>query len=376
MWFLLKNGLRKNARVEGMKRWDIRVLPTSGEISTAIAEDHALRYGGRMTNRHKVLVNRRVMDRRQAFYGALTPPAFELVCVEDFEDTAHVAAVLKDVEFSFGVVPSEEWLEQTPNLRFIQLGGVGYVEAGIRAAKDRGIPVALTPEGTCLGVAEHTILLILALYKHLIQAHQALRDGKWIHNALRGISHFLYGKVLGVVGLGRIGTEVVHRTRGFLPERIVYTDLFRKTPEQEADLGVEYLALDDLLRMSDIVTLHVFLSDASRGMIGQRELALMKPSAILINTSRGAVVDEHALYHALRDGVIWGAGLDAWNEEPTAPDNPILKLDNVVCTPHMATGTIDADRMKFEAAIANFQRVLEGKEPLNVIERLYSEMGS
>ena len=122
-----------------------------------------------------------------------------------------------------------------------------------------------------------------------------------------------------------------------------------------------------------MVTLHVFLSEASRHLIGERELGLMKRSAVLINTSRGAVVDEGALYRALRDRRIWGAGIDAWTEEPTPPDNPLRQLPNVTCTPHMATGTVDADRMKFQAALANFRRVLAGDPPVNVV-RPYAEV--
>jgi D-3-phosphoglycerate dehydrogenase len=284
-----------------------------------------------------------------------------------------MSEILKDVEFSYGTPPAD-WLDLMPRLRLIQFQGTGYPEPPVLAARARGVPVTITPEGTCLGVAEHTILLILALYKHLVEAHQAMQEGKWPHTELRGQSFFFYGKVLGIVGLGRIGQEVVQRARGFLPQRIVYYDLYRKTPEEEAALGVEYLGLDELLHISDIVTLHVFLSDQSRGMIGERELSLMQPSAILINTSRGAVVDEQALYRALRDKKIWGAGVDAWTEEPTAPDNPIRRLDNAVCTPHMATGTADADRLKFQAAIANFQRVLRGERPINIVETLHSEL--
>jgi phosphoglycerate dehydrogenase-like enzyme len=102
----------------------------------------------------------------------------------------------------------------------------------------------------------------------------------------------------------------------------------------------------------------------------------MKPSAILINTSRGVILDEEALYRALRDKTIWGAGLDAWTQEPTPPDNPIRQLDNVICTPHMATGTVDADRLKYQAAIANFQRVLRGEQPINIVTKLFSELGA
>jgi len=254
-----------------------------------------------------------------------------------------------------------------PKLKLIQLIGVGYDRVALQAARDHGVPVAMTPEGTCIGVAEHTILLILALYKHLVEAHEALKGGKWAHKELRANSYLLYDKVLGIIGLGRIGLEVVRRAKGFLPGRIVYYDLYRRTREQEKELGVEYLELDDLLKVSDIVSIHVSLSEKSRGMIGERELGLMKSNAILINTSRGAVIDEDALYRALRDRKIWGAGLDVWAQEPTPPNNPLLQLDNVICTPHMATGTVDADRMKWEAAIANFQRVLHGEPPRNIV---------
>jgi len=194
-----------------------------------------------------------------------------------------------------------------------------------------------------------------------------------MHAELRAQSYFMHDKVLGIVGLGRIGTEVTRRARGFQPRRVVYHDLFHK-PALETELGVEYLEMDRLLQVSDIVSLHVFLGKKSRGMIGERELGLMKPSAILINTSRGPVVDEAALYRALRDRRIWGAGLDVWEQEPTPADNPILQLDNVVCTPHAATATVDADRIKFRAAIANFERVLRGKRPLCEVLRLYAEI--
>lgn len=326
-----------------------------------------------MATAHKILMSGAVSPTRIAFFRALTPPEFELVWMENPNDQASVVATLEDVEFSYGALLSKEWLDLAPNLKLIQFSGVGYVDAAVRAAREHDIPVTITPEGTCLGVAEHTILLILASYKHLAEAHQSMKEGKWIHERLRANSYFLYDKVLGIVGLGRIGLDVVQRAKGFQPGRIVYYDIFRKTPEQEKEMGVEFLPLDDLLRVSDVVTLHVFLSEKTRGMIGEREFGLMKPSAILINTSRGAVVDEAALYRALRDYRIWGAGIDAWTQEPTPPDNPILQLGNVVCTPHMATGTVDSDLMKWEAAIANFQRVLRGEPPSNVV-RLYSEI--
>jgi glyoxylate reductase len=318
--------------------------------------------------RHAILMTGRTSAYWRDFYGALAPAEFELLWV-DKKDTPpdQIDAALERAEFCYGTLPPE-WLPRAPRLKLIQQGGVGYHDSFITAAREQGVPVAITPEGTCLGVAEHTILLILAVYKHLAEAHATMREGGWDHERFRRDSYFFYGKTLGIVGLGRIGSDVAKRARGFEPARVLYYDLFRKPPEVERELGVEYAELDALLRDADIVTLHVFLSDESRHMVGERELGLMKESAILINTSRGAVVDEDALYRALRDRRIWGAGIDAWTQEPTPADNPLRRLPNVTCTPHMATGTVDADRMKFEAAIANFRRALAGEQPLNVVK--------
>ena len=326
-----------------------------------------------MTKRHRVLMSGHARKAQSGFYQDMTPSEFSLLWMEDLGDPEGAAEALRDVAFWYGAMPTAGWLERMPGLKLIQLSGVGYDDATIRMARDRQLPIAITPQGTCLGVAEHTILLILALYKHLLEAHSAMREGRWVHAELRGQSYFMHNKVLGIVGLGRIGTEVARRARGFQPRRVVYHDLFHK-PALEAELGVEYLELDKLLQVSDIVSLHVFLGEKSRGMIGERELSLIKPSAILINTSRGPVVDEDALHRALRDRRIWGAGLDVWEQEPTPARHPILQLDNVVCTPHMATATVDADRTKFQAALANFDRVLRGKRHLCEVLKLYAEI--
>jgi lactate dehydrogenase-like 2-hydroxyacid dehydrogenase len=181
--------------------------------------------------------------------------------------------------------------------------------------------VALTPEGTTIPVAEHVFLLILSLYRNLLPAATALREGRWLQWSLRSRSFNLVGKRLGIVGLGRIGREVARRGRAFGCQ-IIYTDLARAPAEVEAELEATYASLDDLLAQADIVTLHVPLTEATRGLIGARELARMRPSAILINTARGGLVDEEALYRALVTGQIAGAGLDVFAQEPPPPDTP------------------------------------------------------
>jgi phosphoglycerate dehydrogenase-like enzyme len=320
---------------------------------------------------HAVLYLGRTPQAHRDITLSVQPPEFRDLWIES-DDPAELTAKLAEAEFLVAGRVTSDMLDQAPGLRMIQMPGVGYEHIDVAACEARGIPVAITPEGTVQGVAEHTIMMMLALYKHLIDAHNALRAGRWIHAELRPIALMLQGKRVGIVGMGRIGREVARRLQGWDVE-LVYSDLGRLPADVERALNARFLELDELLRSSDIVTLHVFLSEASRHLIGGRELSLMQPSAILINTSRGEVVDEAALYRALRDRRIQAAGLDAWAEEPTPPDNPILTLDNVLVTPHMATGNRDAMIRKSEAVYANFQRVLRGEEPINTV-RPYAEV--
>ena len=249
-----------------------------------------------------------------------------------------------------------------PRLKMIQHQGVGYERIDLEACRVRGIPVALTPEGTSIGVAEHTILLILALYKQLVTAANGVRAGRWLQWALRDQSFELCGKTLGLVGLGRIGREVATRARAF-DARVVYFDPNVPVPAP-ADLDVTAVpSLPVLFAAADIVSLHVPLHAGSRHLIDREALRQMKPGAVLINTARGGLVDEAALVDALRGGQLAGAALDVLEREPPASDNPLLHLDHVLVTPHIAAGTRDALRTKMRAAFANLTRFTRG-EPL------------
>ena len=294
------------------------------------------------------------------------PSAFEDVWLDDADPPEVRRRKLAEAEFLVGGRVDEALLEQMPMLRMIQLSGVGYEHVDVEACDRRGIPVAITPEGTVTGVAEHTVMMMLAIYKHLTEAHDALRRGEWIHSRLRPICLMLEEKRVGIVGMGRIGREVARRLRGFDVET-VYHDIRPLPAEDEARLGARHLPLDELLCTADVVTLHVFLGPGAQHLIGQRELELMKPTAVLINTSRGVVVDESALHRHLAAGRLYGAGIDAWQEEPTPPENPILKLENVLVTPHMATANRDAVVKKSRATYANFQRLLRGEQPINTV---------
>ncbi len=268
-----------------------------------------------------------------------------------------------------------ELLAAAPRLRHVQHQGVGYNNIDVPACAARGVTVALTPEGTTTGVAEHVFLLLLALYKRLREAETKLRAGAWPVWELRSRSFEIAGKIVGIVGLGRIGQAVARRLAAF-EARVLYYDLIRPPLEVEQALSVAYCPLEELLRVADVVTLHLPLSDTTRHLIGARELALMQSHAVLINTARGALVDELALIEALRNGTIAGAGLDVFEQEPPLPDHPLLRLENVVVTPHIAAGTIDAFRTKMRAVFANLQRVALGEPPINQINQRPASPGT
>jgi len=219
-------------------------------------------------------------------------------------------------------------------------------------------------------VAEHVFLLVLALYKQLRTAEGALRRGKRLQWALRPRSYEIAGKTLGIVGLGRIGRAVANRARAFEVAAILYYDVVRPGAEVGQRLGVVLCPFHDLLQRADIVTLHVPLTEETRAMIGVQELGLMREQAIPINTARAALVDEEVLYHALVTGQIAGAGLDVFAREPPSPENPILGLDNVVVTPHIAAGTRDALQAKMAAAFANMVRVTGAEKPIHQVKTI------
>lgn len=228
-------------------------------------------------------------------------------------------------------------LDRAERLKVIARAGAGLDTIDVSAAVERGIQVINAPDANTLAVAELTVGLLVALARNLTRGDAALKEGRWIKKDLLGSG--LAGKTLGIIGFGRIGQAVAARARAF-GMRIV-TNQHRPTPELYLEAGVEPLDLYDLLAESDFVTLHVPAREDTEGLIGQRELAAMRPTAYLINTSRGSVLDEEALLHALDDGVIAGAALDVFSEEP-APDNPLARHPHVIATPHIGASTADA----------------------------------
>ena len=236
------------------------------------------------------------------------------------------------------------------------------------ALKEKNIALALTPAGSTIGVAEHTVLLTLAACKRLPYADSELRQGRWHINSLRPYSFELFGRTVGYIGMGRIGQEAATRFQAFGTVGIYFDPYMALPPQREKELGLKRVEFDELLVKSDIITLHVPSGDDTHHMIDAAALSRMKPGAIVINTSRGTVIDEAALCRALEDKKIAAAGLDVFEKEPFQENNPLAAMPNVVLTPHISAGTRDALKTKMRALFQNIQRFFNGEPLENQVE--------
>lgn len=295
------------------------------------------------------------------------PEGFALQSLTDYSNQAAVS-LLSEADFALVAtrpLPAH-LIGATPRLKLIQHQGVGYERTDVAAAQAAGVPVALCPQGTTIGVAEHTLLLILAVYRQLLTADASLRRGEWLQFAMRAGSYELAGKCLGLIGLGHIGRAVAQRARAF-EAAVCYTDPVRASPEEEEELGAVYTSFDELLSAADIVSLHLPATPQTRHIIDARALQRMRPGSVLINTARGSLVNEEALVQSLQSGHLGGAGLDVYEQEPPDAGSPLFSLPNVVLTPHIAAGTRDALVAKMDAAFANMLRVTRGEPPWHVV---------
>jgi len=298
---------------------------------------------------------------------ALLPAGVEFDVVPTLED-ADFAAHAADADVLLVVFRriDASTLSLAPRVRFVQKLGIGYDNIDIAALVAAGVLVGHTPGANAAGVAEHTILLMLALLKRLARAEQATRAGSWApYDLIQAGIGDLAGATIGMVGLGTIGQAVAARLAAFGPE-LLYTSRHRLDPAAEARLGVIYKPLSALLAAATIVSLHVPLTDETRGLIGEAELAQMRPGAVLINTSRGGIVDEEALLRSLDSGHVGGAGLDVLEHEQDN-HNPFANRLDVIVTPHVAgTSRASAQRI-MQQAIANVVRFLAGETPIDLV---------
>jgi phosphoglycerate dehydrogenase-like enzyme len=306
----------------------------------------------------------------RAIADALRPRQFTFRTVA----ASHLPGALEDADFLCGFIgPLETDVlvsAAARRLKLVQLMSAGYDRFNLDGARAARLPVAVNGGANAIAVAEHAIMLMLAALKRVHALDTAVRAGQWRSaSAAAGRVYELYQSVVGIVGMGRIGQEVAQRLAGW-QATLVYYDPLRLSEERERQLGVRYMELDQLLRIADAVTIHVPLNARTRHLIDAESLSLMKPSAVLVNTARGGVVDEEALGRALRDGRLMGAGLDVLGQEPPPDDHPLLDLSNVVLTPHTAGPTWQSYPRRFANCFANIERVQRGDKPLWVVEEL------
>lgn len=255
-------------------------------------------------------------------------------------------------------------MDRAPGLRVIARTGIGYDGIDVAEATRRGIAVCNTPDGPTLSTAEHAVTLMLLVAKNVRRAEGALRMGLRRGYYARHDGLELHGKHLGLVGFGRIGRHVASIAAGLGMHVTVY-DPYLPDPLPEGITRAE--RLDDLLAAADVVSLHLPLTDASRGLFGEREFAVMKRGAAFINTARGGLVDQDALAAALDGGHLFGAGLDVTTPEPLPPGHPLLSRDDVVVTPHVASATREGRARMFQEAFGQVMDALAGRPPAHLV---------
>jgi len=265
-------------------------------------------------------------------------------------------------------MPYEE-LIQLPKLKMLQLMSAGYDQVDVPAVREQGIFVSNNSPQIARSVAEHTLGLMLTVQHKFVPGLEGVRDGSW-RNPVRSGVYEIGGKTIGIIGLGNIGRLVATMVRGFGPAEVIYHDTANIPAKVEAELGVRRVGFEELLSTSDIVTVHVPLFSETLGMMNSNAFTLMKESAIFINTCRGPVQNEPDLIAALNDGLIRAAGLDVFEVEPTPVDNPLLSMNNVVVTPHLAGSSEERVERALVFSYQNARRVMAGTEPEGQFEVL------
>lgn len=262
-----------------------------------------------------------------------------------------------------------EVFDAAPRLKIVSQIAVGFDNIDLNEATKRGIYVTNTPGVLTETTADFAWALLMSVARRVAEADRYVRTGKWKvswHPAmLQGRD--IYGATLGIVGLGRIGSSIAKRAKGF-DMKVLYHDVIRRQ-DLEKELGIEYTEVDDLLKRADFVTLNVPLLKETYHLMDEKKLKLMKKTAILINNARGPVVDEKALYKALKEGWIAGAGLDVFEQEPTPTSNPLVTLDNVVVAPHISSASYETRSRMAEMVAENLVAFFDGKVPPNLVNQ-------
>jgi lactate dehydrogenase-like 2-hydroxyacid dehydrogenase len=309
--------------------------------------------------------------------GITLPDSFDVRFFPKY-DEEEVAEASVDADFITAPSPfppiTPKIISAGKSLKLIQLTGSGFDTVDLEAADRAGVPVANVPGQNSRAVAELAFIMMGVLNRGILEADTEAKRGNYqeVRDKLHEDRMFqLENLNLGLLGTGLIGKEMA-RTGAFFGARLYYYDTLRLSPEQEKELNLTFVDFKELLRISDILSLHLPINETTRKLIGRAELALMKPTAILINTSRGAILDDEALIHALKSKRLRGAALDAFDPEPLPPGHPLLSLDpelqkRLILTPHIGGSTTQSFRRMFQEAINNILRVMRGESPKYVV---------
>ena len=309
----------------------------------------------------RVVVLDTITPRTAERMAALLPDGFALDYAREPGEAAQ-CALIADADFAISgqVAVPGSLLQAARQLKLVHKWGVGVDNFDLAAARALGIPVARTTGSNAVPVAEFTVGLILAALRHLAYAHAELRAGRWQGGRLPSDTYMLGGKTVGIVGFGAVGRTVARLVQGF-GCAVLYDTPRPLSAAEDAALGVRHAPLPELLAASDVVCLHCPLTDRTRGLMDRAALQQMKRTAILVNVARGGVVVEADLVWALQTGVIHGAASDVFETEPSDPTNPLLALDNVVVTPHIAAGASDNFAKTIGQMFRNIAAVARGE---------------
>jgi phosphoglycerate dehydrogenase-like enzyme len=323
-----------------------------------------------MTVSRAVYISRKLTPELHKVVMEEAPQGWTVDVVSPDDGEANVARAIADADciitYKIGRLPFKLF-EPLTRLKLVQTSGQGTDKLPVKQLWEKGVYVCNTGGGNALSVAEFTILLILATLRRLQPLSASLKAGDWMGNSNMLNTHELYGKTVGIVGFGNIGKRVAHLAYAF-GANIIFHDAFDVPYATKAAVKADEVSFEQLLRSADIVTLHVPSLEATRNLIAWKELSMMKSTAYLINTCRGAVINEADLIRALNEKKLAGAGIDVWEPEPPDPKNPLLNMENVVVTPHAGGTAWESWRIRVRTIWSNILKVSEGKEPLHQVK--------
>lgn len=321
------------------------------------------------TNQHRVLYLGHGSPDLYAMIRAAVLPGFELITLETNDEALRLEKLADaDAVIVAASKFTRERIKAAKKLKFVHHQGVGYHDTiDLAALAEIGVPLAITPGGTATGVSEHAMMMMLAVTRRLAFMDWELRQGRWHVNSHRHVTYQLAGKTIGIIGFGRIGTAVADKLKPF-GVKVIYHDILDFPPERDRAHDATRRPFEALLAESDIITIHIPLTAKNRHFIGAKELARMKPTAFLVNTARGGIVDERALAEALERGTILGAAMDVFELEPAPKDHPLYRFPNVVLTPHIAAGTRDAFETKMAHVFKNLDAFFNGRPVEDLVD--------